>query len=136
MSILVIRKLAIFVLICSCHFSWSYASSHRKPYCSRSFFMHSSQDSLGWPFFRFPVISSSITSRIWELMSWQMTWPHHYRWLWIITSSIFTTIPTLSHRTSVNTLSTSLTPHILIIQCCNPCNLASFSTVGRVQQLP
>ena len=32
-------------------------------------------------------------------------------------SSIFTAMPTLSRRTSVDTLSTSLTLHILIIQC-------------------
>ena len=36
---------------------------------SRSFFMQSSHNLLGRPFFLFPVISSSITPRIWELMS-------------------------------------------------------------------
>ena len=35
--------LAIFALTCSRHFSWSYASSLLKPYCSRSFFLDSSQ---------------------------------------------------------------------------------------------
>ena len=50
------------------HFSRSYASSLLKPYCSRSLFTHSSHKFLGRPFFLFPVISSSITSCIWELM--------------------------------------------------------------------
>ena len=97
--------LAIFALIHSRHFSWLYTSSLLKTCHSRSFFMHSSHDFLGWPFFLFTVISSSITSRIWELMSWWMTWPYHWRWLWII-SSIFTTTYNLSWRTSVDTLLT------------------------------
>ena len=68
-----------------------------------AFFTHSSHDFLGQPFFLFPVISSSITSRIWELMSQRMTWPYHLRWLWIIIPSLFTTTPTLFRRTSVDT---------------------------------
>ena len=75
---------------------WLYASSLLKPYHSRSFFTHSYYDFLGRPFFLLPVISSSITSRIWELMSWRMTWPFYRRRRWIITSSIFTTTLTLS----------------------------------------
>ena len=48
--------------------------------------------------FLYPVISSSITSRIWELMSRRMTWPYHRRRFCIIVSLIFTTTPThLSH---------------------------------------
>ena len=64
--------LAIFALICSRYISRSYASSLLKSYRSRSFFTHSSYDFLGQPFFLFPVISSSITLRIWELMSRQI----------------------------------------------------------------
>ena len=111
-----------------CHFFRSYASS-LKPYRSKSFFTHSSHDFLGWSFFLFPGISTFIISRVWELMSPCMTWSYHRRRLWII-SSIFTTTPTLSWRTSVDTLSTSLTPHIVIIQCTTPCNLASSATVS------
>ena len=55
--------------------------------------MHSSHDFLGRPFFFFPVISSPITSRIWELIFWRMTWPYYCRQLWNI-FSIFTTTPT------------------------------------------
>ena len=65
--------LAIFALICSCHFTRSYASSLLKPYRSRSFFTHSSHDFLGRPFFLFPGISCSMTSCIWELISRRMT---------------------------------------------------------------
>ena len=57
----------------------------------------------------FPCYFASITWHIWELMYPCMTWPHHHRQLWII-SSIFTTKHTLSRRTSVNTLS-SVSPH-------------------------
>ena len=49
------------------HFFRSYASSLLKPYRSKSFFTHSSYGFLGWPFFSFPVISTSVTSRIWEI---------------------------------------------------------------------
>ena len=44
-------------------------SSQLKPHCSKSFFTHSSHNFFGRPFFLFPVISTSITSSIWELMS-------------------------------------------------------------------
>ena len=54
-------------LICSCHFCRSYTSSLLKSYCSKSF-MDSSHNFLGRPFFLFPVISSSITSHIWEFI--------------------------------------------------------------------
>ena len=67
------QVLGIFALIHSCYFFPSYASSLLKPYCSISFFTHSSHDFLGQPFFFFSVISTSITSRIWELMSPHMT---------------------------------------------------------------
>ena len=88
-------------------------------------------DFLGRPFFFFPIISTSITSRIWEFVSPRMTWPYHRRRLWIIISSIFTTTPTLSRRTSVDTLSTSLTPHIiLIIRGSTPRNHTSPATVS------
>ena len=40
---------------------------------SQAFFAHSSHDFLDLPFFLFPVIPTSITSRIWELMSPRMT---------------------------------------------------------------
>ena len=68
----------------------------------------------------FPSNFSSVTLCIWELMSPRMTLSYHRRWLSVIISSIFTAMPTLSRRTSVDTLSTSLTPHILIIQCYTP----------------
>ena len=55
----------------------------------KSFFMHSYHDFLGRCFFLFPVISTSITLCIWELMSPRMTRPYHRRHLWIIVSSIF-----------------------------------------------
>ena len=46
-------------------------------------------------------------------------------------SSIFTTTPTLSRRTSVDTLSSSLTSHIiLIMRNCIPRNLASFAILS------
>ena len=53
----------------------------------------------------FPVISTSMTSCICELMSRHMTWRYHRRQLWMIISSIFRKTPTLSRRTSINTLS-------------------------------
>ena len=119
-----------FVLIWSHHISGSYASSLLKSYLSRSLFMHSSHDFLGWPFFLFPVISSSITSHIWEFMSRRLTWPNRRRRLKILISSIFAT-PTLSRRTSVDTLSTSLSPHIiLVIRCSTLRNLPSSATVS------
>ena len=125
--------LAIFVLICSRHFSRSYTSSLLKPYHFTSFFTPSSHDFFGEPFFFFPIISRSITSRIWELMSWWMTWPYHRRWLWIIISSIFTTTPILLQGTLVYTLSTSLTPHIiLIIWYSTQRNLTSSATVSSM----
>ena len=93
--------------------------------------MHCSHDFLSRLFFRFPVISSSITSSILELMSPLMTWPCHCRRLWIIISSIFTTTPTLSRKTSVDILSTSLTPYIiLIIRYSTPRKLASSTTIS------
>ena len=67
---------------------------------------------------------------------------HNLTYLWISThyttadsfviSSIFTTTPTLSRRTSVETLSTSLTQYIiLIIQSCSTTrNLTSSATVS------
>ena len=67
------RGLLIVALIRSRHFFRSYISSLLKPYRSKSFFMHSTHDFLGRPFFLFAVISTSITSRIWELMSPRMT---------------------------------------------------------------
>ena len=73
--------------------------------------LHSSHNFLDWPLFLFPVISSSIISRNWELSSCK-TWPYHHRRLWIIISTIFTTIPTLSWRTSIDTLSTTLSHHV------------------------
>ena len=82
-----------------------------------------------WWAFIFPVISTSVISHIWELMSSRMTWPYHRRWFWTIISSIITTISTLLQRTSVGTLSTSLTPHVLIIQRSTPCNLALSRTI-------
>ena len=124
-----IVRILSFALIRSRHFSRSYASSLLKSYRSKSFFTCSSHDFLGRPFFLFPVISSFMTSCIWELMSRRMTWPYHHRQLWIIISSIFTTTPTLSRRTSVDTLSTTL--HIiLIIQSSTPRNLASSAIVS------
>ena len=51
-------------------FFWLYMHPHDltlKPYHSKYFCTHSSQDFLGWPFFLFPVISTSITSHTWEL---------------------------------------------------------------------
>ena len=99
------------------------------PYSSKSFNTPSSHNFLGQPFFLFPVISISITSHIWELMSPCMTWSYHQWRLWIITFWIFTT-PTLSQRTSFNTLSMSLTiRNILIIQLSTPHNFASSTTV-------
>ena len=122
--------LAIFSLIRSRHFFRSYASSLLMSYLFKSFFTHSFHDFLGRPFFLFPMISSSITSYIWELMFPRMTWPYHRRRFWIIISSIFTT-PTLSWRTSVDTLSTSLIQHIiLIMRRCTPRNLTSSATVS------
>ena len=70
---------------------------------------------IGQYFFLFPVISSSITLCIWELMFGQMTWPCHGRQFWIIISSIYSTTPNLSWRISVNTLSNSLTSPIILI---------------------
>ena len=115
---------SISALTCSYHFFRSYTSSLQKPYCSKSFLTHSSHDFFGQHFFLFQVISTYITSHIWELMSQHMTLPYHCKRLWIIRSSIFTATPILSQRSSVNTLSTSITPHIiLIIWNSNPCNL-------------
>ena len=55
----------------------------------------------------------------------------HPRRFWTITSSIFTATPILSWRTLVDTHSTSLTPHIILITWgSTPCNLASSATVG------
>lgn len=51
-----------------------------KPYCSIYFSAQSSYNFLGQPFFLLPVISSSIISNIWELMSQQMKWPYHCRY--------------------------------------------------------
>ena len=97
----------------------SYTSSVLMPYRSKSFFTHFYHDFLGRPFFLFLVISTA--SHIWELMPPRMTWPYHRRRLWIIISSIFTATPTPSRRTSVDILSASLTPHIiLIIRRSNP----------------
>ena len=107
--------LTVFALIRSRHCSRLYASSLLKPYSSKSFFMHSSQDVFGWHFFFFSFISTSITSCIWELMSPCMAWPYHHRWLWMIISSNFTTTLTLWRGTLVDTLSTSYTPHIILI---------------------
>ena len=88
---------------------------------------------LDQPFFLFQVISFSITLHIRELMSPCMTWPHHHRQVWIFISyyNIFTATLTLSWRTLVDTQSTSLIPHIiLIIQHSTPCNHASSATVS------
>ena len=64
-----------------------------------------------------------------DVSTHDMTVPR--RRLWIIMSSIFTTTPTLSRSTSFDTLSTSLTPHIiLIIRRCSPRNLASCAAVN------
>ena len=60
------------------------------------------------------MTSTSITLCIWEPMSLRMTWPYHRRQLWIIISPIFKARPTLSWRTSVDTLSISLTLHIIL----------------------
>ena len=76
-----------------------------------------------------PTISYSITSSIWELVSQQMAWPCHHIQLWIIISLIFTATPILSWRTTVDTLSTSLSLHNLIIQGSTPCNFASSTTL-------
>lgn len=54
----------------------------------------------------FPSCLNFHNLMIWELMFPRMTLSYHLRQLWII-SSIFTTTPTLSRGTSVNTLSTS-----------------------------
>ena len=79
----------------------------------------------------FPFILTSITSYIWELMSLRITLSYHHRWLWIIILSIYTTTSTQSLRTSVNTLSTSLTPHIiLLILCSTLLNLTSSGTLS------
>ena len=121
--------LAIFALIWSRYISRSYASSLLKSYRSRSFFTHSSYDFLGQTFFLFPVISSSITLRIWELMSRQIIMTDDRRRLCIIISTIFTT-PELPQRTSVDTLLTSLTPNIImIIRRSTQRKLASSATV-------
>ena len=69
-------------------------------------------------------------SGIWDLMSQQMTWPYHCRQFWIIIHLIFITTHTLSQRTTVDTLSTNLTPHILIIQISTPHNLALLAIVS------
>ena len=76
--------LEIFALIRPRHFFRSYTSSLFKLYRFKSFFAPSCHDFLARPFFLFPVISTSITSRIWELMSPCMIWPYHRRQLWII----------------------------------------------------
>ena len=121
--------LAVFALIWSRYISRSYASSLLKSYRSRSFFTHSSYDFLGQTFFLFPVISSSITLRIWELMSRQIIMTDYRRRLCIIISTIFTTTK-LPQRTSVDTLLTSLTPNIImIIRRSTQRNLASSATV-------
>ena len=71
--------LAIFAFTCfSCHFFRSYTSPLLKRHRTWSFFMHSSHDFLSQLFFLFPVFSTSITSRIWELISPHMTWPYHH----------------------------------------------------------
>lgn len=70
-------------------FFLSYVSSLLKPDHSKSSF-------LCRLFFLFPVISTSMTPHIWDLISPCMTRPKHHRWLGIIMSSIFTTTPTPS----------------------------------------
>ena len=77
-----------FFLIRSCHFYRTYAYSLLQPYRFISFFTHSCYNFLGRRFFFFSVISSSITSRIWKLMSPRMTWPYHRRRFWIRTTTI------------------------------------------------
>ena len=88
--------LAIFALVCFRRFSRLYGFSLLKQHRFKSFFTHSSHDFFGRPFFLFSVISSSITSRIWELMSQRMTRPYQHRRLSLIMSSIFTRTSTLS----------------------------------------
>ena len=58
----------------------------------------------------FPSCFNIHNLMIWELMFPRMASSYHLRQLWII-SSIFTTTPTLSRGTSVDTLSTSHPTH-------------------------
>lgn len=54
------------------------------------------------PFFLFSYISNSLTSSIWRLVSWWVTWLYHRKWLCTNIFFIFTTTPTLSLRTALD----------------------------------
>ena len=86
--------------------------------------------------------SSSMTSCIWELVSWRMTWLHHRKKLciniltYVLTMySTLTKTSTLSLRTSHYTPSANLTIHILVImphptQCSLSSPATAFSEVS------
>ena len=66
-----------------------------------------------------------------RVMSWWIIWPYHHKLIWIIISLIFIIIPTIYRSTSVDTLSASLTPHIIrIMRRSTPSNLVSSATVS------
>ena len=116
-------------------FFWLYMHPHDltlKPYHSKYFCTHCSQDFLGWPFFLFPVISTSITSHTWELISACMTWPYHTAdgFKLLYSQSIFTTTPYYKEHQSIPYQSVSPSDIILIIWRSTPCNLVSSATVS------
>ena len=106
-------------------------------YIAPNFFMHSSHDFLGRPFsLPFPSYFNFHTL---TYLGMDVSMHDQPRRFWTIISSIFTATPILSWRTSVDTHSTSLTPHIILITWgSTPCNLASSATVGssHVSRLP
>ena len=74
------------------------------------------QNFVGHPFFLFSYISNSLTSSIWRLVSWWVTWLYHRKWLCTNIFFIFTATPTFSLRTALESPLTSRTPHILTIK--------------------
>ena len=75
--------------------SWSSTSFCVNPNCVNSIFTHSSHDFPGRPFFLLlPITSSSMTSRIYELVCWRISLSYHCSGLCSKLFSIVTAAPT------------------------------------------
>ena len=106
-----------------------------------SFFIHSPHTFFGQPFFLLSSNSNSLTSHMCKAMSQQITWPYYHVQLCTKMSLILIKTPTVSLRTSLETLKTSFSHHITIIinhsiPCSfNSCNskFPSFTTVKKNQ---
>lgn len=106
-----------------------------------SFFTHSPHTFFGQPFFLFSSNSNSLTSHMCKAMSQQVTWPYYHIQLCTKMSLILIKTPTVSLRTSPETLKTSFSQHITIIinhsisYSLNSCNskFPSFTTVKKNQ---